>query len=423
MKSLTNKIKYIYDEYLIFFILLFGILTSFSYVFPILNVNNTEGYIYRGVLLGLICFLFVIGLFLYKKNPSKKLIISCSAYLVSGILSIFIAPLTKNVSIDGFHYFLAALQIVINILSIFIYIWLMKDYSFSKKSITISCLIMITFGLFLTIYSYIAQWQSIIDTFTKEYGWNYDVTSIFQDKTTYGFMLLMCSLFSIILTLNTKKYWLYILPIFFLANMFISRNKTSILCLCFLLLCLLIYHLVHSFKKYKVIWIVCLSTAFGIILLFSLLTAFKVGPFDKFNYYITQVIFNDASVVMQDRLSRWSNVFKSTDNAFLNIFGAGERISSAVLAVPTGDSVYINTYATGGIIKCLLYILLIVLVMQYNIKNTNGGWNKFLVISFELVLLIGGFFEDDLLFGFSHTALLGGLFFYCAPKLLEISNN
>ena len=298
----------------------------------------------------------------------------------------------------------------------------MKYYYPTKDSIDIVCIFMIAWGVFLAIYSYITQYQAIADTFTKEAGWNYDVSSIFTTKTVYGYMLLICSIFSVIYILNNKKYWMYVFPIFFLINMFISRSKTSILCLVILLICLLIYHISTNFNKHKKAWIISISSVLIVLTTLMILAITKVGIFDKFNYYLTQVIFNDASVVMQDRLSRWGNVFKTTDNPFLIIFGAGERISSTVLGVPTGDNIYVNTYATGGIIKFLLYILLIVFVMRYNIKTTKGGWNKFLVISIELIILIAGFFEDDALIGLTHTAIFDGIIMYTTPKLLEVNN-
>lgn len=165
---------------------------------------------------------------------------------------------------------------------------------------------MIFLGLSLCIYTYIFEAQDIYDTINTIYGWNYDVTSIFVDKTTYGYMLSTCSIFSIFYILNNKKYWMYIIPVFFLINMFISRSKTSILCTSTILITLLIIHIVHNWNKYKKYWITAFITLGIFIVSATILIILQIGWFSRLNYYLTQVIFNDGIVVMKDRFHRWS---------------------------------------------------------------------------------------------------------------------
>ena len=361
MDNIRNKMRPFLDKYLILVILLFALLTLIPYVsiFKVLQVNNTPGLVYRGILLGLIGLFFTFTVFIYKTKLPIFVWIITGIYLISQIITIFVSPIIKNTDVPTLLIIMGLGQTTITAISVITYLTVYKDSKFDKKTINIACLFMIFFGLCLCIYSYIFQYEDIYNTFNTIYGWNYDVTSIFTMKTEYGFTLYMCSIFSIFYILNNKKYWMYVIPIFFLANMFISRSKTSILCTTIMLITLFIVHVFQTWNKCKKCWIFTFSCLGGLTLVLIILTTLKIGWFEKFNYYITQVILGDAKVVLDDRIHKWSLLLQAIDNPFNIVFGYGERITPLVLSdcgcAAIGDNIYLSTYGVGGIIKTFLY--------------------------------------------------------------------
>ena len=426
MDNIRNKLKYFFDNYLIFIIILFGFLTLIAYSITALQSNTTSGVIYRGVLAGVAGILFILGIFTYRYKPPLYLIIGCGLYVVSNILTIFVAPIIKDVSIPAMQTLQGIGIVLTNAITVFIFYWMMKFYNPDKKLLNIASIIMVAFGLFLAIYSYITEWQDIINTFTKVDGWNYDVTSIFKMKTEYGYMLFICSLFAIVLAINNKKYWLYILPIFFLINMFISRSKTSILCTSLILICLLIYHVHNSWNKYKKRWIISFSIIGVILVTLLILTICKVGIFNDFNHYITQTIFNDAKVVLEDRFYKWGKLFKAVDTPLTVICGCGERIANSILSscgcATVGDSIYVSNYGVGGIIKFTLYLAFAVIVIIYNFKSSKSSWARFIYITIEISIMIGGLFEDDNIIGMTYNSLFPSIFFYMTNKVFLLED-
>ena len=277
-------------------------------------------------------------------------------------------------------------------------------------------------GMLLCLYTYIFQYEAIYHTFNSKYGWNYDVTSIFSVKTEYGFMLYICSIFSIIYVLNTKKYWFYFFPIIFEVNMFISRSKTSILTSSIILITLIVVHIIKSWNEYKNRWLVSFAVMGSIFLSILILTILKVGWFEKFNYYITQVIINDGRVVLEDRFHKWSLLLQAIDNPFNIMFGYGERITPLVLSkcgcATIGDNIYISTYGVGGLVKLSLYISVIIYILRFTTKRRGPLFNKIIILSMQISFIVGGLFEDDSIMGVTMSGLFSSIIFYSCNRMI-----
>ena len=426
MDNIRNRVTPFLNKYLLLFLLYFALLTLLPYVsfFKVLQANYTSGIIYRGILASIIGLFFIFVIFIYKSKLPIYVWICTGIYLISQIITIFVTPAMKQVDIPMLTTIMGLGQATIISISVICYLAIFKYSEFDKKIIDIACLFMIFFGLFLCIYSYIFEWEDIYHTFNTIYGWNYDVTSIFTMKTEYGFTLYMCSIFSIFYILNNKKYWMYIIPIFFLINMFISRSKTSILCTTIILVTLLVIHIIQSWNKYKKYWIISFITVGIIAAILIILTALKVGWFERFNYYITQVILGDAKVVMADRIHKWSLLLNAMDNPFNIIFGYGERITPLVLSdcgcATIGDNIYLSNYGIGGIIKFGLYIILAFLIAICSWKKINNIILKIIVLVVQISFLMGGLFEDDSIIGTTTSGLFSNFVFFNIIELCKL---
>lgn len=423
--NIRNKLKPFFDKYLLFFLLGFSFLTLLPYVFFLkpLQASYSSGLVYRGIMLTIIGLFFTILIIVYKTRLSIYVWLLCGMYIASQISTIFVSPVTKNIDVPALSSLMGIGQTLITGMSVICYLSICKETKYNKVAIDVSCIVMIMCGILLCLYSYIFEYEDIYHTFNTEYGWNYDVTSIFITKTEYGFTLLMCSMFSLFYILNNKKYWMYIIPIFFLINMFISRSKTSILCLLIILITLLVIHIIQSWNRYKKYWIICFISIGIITIVLIMLISLKIVWFGKLNYYITQVILNDARIVWNDRVHKWSLLLKAVNNPFNIIFGYGERITPLVLSecgcATIGDNIYISNYGVGGIIKFVLYIVLAIYVIVLTWKQNTSLFIKIICLSIQLSFLIGGVFEDDSIVGVTMSGLFSSIIFYSCNKMIK----
>ena len=421
MNSFKNKYIEFIEKYLIFILFGFGVLTLFPYItaFKGLEANNNAGIIYRGIVAGLLIILFVIGLICYRKIPNKWIILGSILYLTTQLITIFASPLIKQIEVPVLQQIVGTGMIFTNIMTVFVACYLLNDHQINIESLNIACYFLLGIGVAVCLYTYIFQYKEIGSVLSDEHGWNYQVTSIFTTKGVYGFVLLICSIFTVILALNTKKYWMYAFPTFFLFNSFLCRSKTSILCILIILIYLLIYHFSTGWKTHQKQWKIALTISAGIILILCLFTFIPLlcfGPFKTLNHFFTQTIFNDGITVTKDRIEKVSVIIKAVDYPLGIMFGCGERITNYIIAPASaeirGDNMYATNYATGGIIKFILYIAFAVYAI-YKIDKKKGE-HRSLSILFIIVILLTGLFDDNSILGINLC------FLFLAPVLYSI---
>lgn len=422
MVSFRNKFIAFIEKYLVYILIGFGILSLLPYVtvFKGLESNNTAGIVYRGILTSLLVILFLIGLICYKKLPNKLALIGCLIYLISQFVTIFASPLIKEVEIPSIQTFVGISMIFTNIISLFIALYMIKYHNLDHEALNIVCYFLIGIGVAACLYTYIFQYKEIGSVLTNEHGWNFQVTSIFTTKGIYGFVLLISSIFTVILALNTRKYWLYAFPVFFLFNTFLCRAKAEILCITIILIFAFVYHLIHSWNKHKKAWTITISVCAGLVLIFSLLIfvpGLQFGPFKTLNYYFTKTIFNDGITVTKDRIYKVGNIFKAIDYPLGVMFGCGERITNYIIAPAgaevRGDCQYAANYATGGIIKSVLYLAFAIYAI-YKIAKTKGEYKSFSIL-FIVIILLTGLFDDNSILGINLCFFLTAPFIYSFP--------
>lgn len=410
-------IKFI-DEYLIYLFIGFGVLTLLPNVtvFSALQGGTTGGTIYRGIILGLICVLFLLGLICYKKLPNKTIILGCVIYLVTQLITIFVSPLIKGVDVPTLQSLEGVANVFTTIITVFIAYFLLTSYKFNQDKLNIACYFLLGIGVAVCLYTYIFQYKEIGSVLTDEHGWNFQVTSVFTSKNYYGFILLIVSIFTVILALNTKKYWLYAFPGFFLFNAFLCRAKYSIIFIFVILIAVLIHHLKHDYKDHEKAWNIALGVSFGVIAIlciFTFVPLLNFGPFAKINYFIKNTILNDGVTVMKDRYMKSANIIKAVDYPLGVLFGCGERIANSILAPNAevrGDDLYVDTYAYGGLVKVILYLAFIAYVL-YKVIKTKGEHKAFSIL-FVVIIVLSGMFAENSIVGVNLTFLFAAPFIY-----------
>lgn len=418
MNSFKEKFIKFIDEYLIYLFIGFGVLTLLPNitVFSALQGGTTGGTIYRGIILGLICVLFLLGLICYKKLPNKTIILGCVIYLVTQLITIFVSPLIKQIEVPVLQSLEGVATVFTTIITVFIAYFLLTSHKFNQDKLNIACYFLLGIGVAVCLYTYIFQYKEIGSVLTDEHGWNFQVTSVFTSKNYYGFILLIVSIFTVILALNTKKYWLYAFPGFFLFNAFLCRAKYSIIFIFVILIAVLIHHLKHDYKNHEKTWNIAFGVSFGVIAIlciFTFVPLLNFGPFAKINYFIKNTILNDGVTVMKDRYMKSANIIKAVDYPLGIIFGCGERTANLILAPNAevrGDDLYVDTYAYGGLVKVILYLAFIAYVL-YKVIKTKGEHKAFSIM-FIVIIILSGMFAENSIVGVNLTFLFAAPFIY-----------
>lgn len=421
MKSFLKRVGVFIDKNIIYFLFGFGILALLPYitVFSGLEIQNTGSMVYRGILFSLFFVVFIVELIVSKIIPNKCIIIGCSVYLITQTITLFASPVIKNVDIPIIQSLSGLATAFISVLTVFVAYTFLTSRKKDHERNNIVCYALLGIGVAACLYSYIFQYKQISEVLTNEHGWNYQVTSVFTTKGVYGFVLLITSISTVILALNTKKYWFYAFAVFFLFNSFLCRAKYSILFIFIILIAVLIYHLIKDYKKHEKIWNITLGISAGVIVilcLFTFIPLLNFGPFEKINYFIKNTIFNDGITVMKDRYFKSANIIKAVDYPLGVLFGCGEKIANYILAPNAevrGDDLYVDTYAYGGLIKVILYLAFIAFVL-YKVIKTKGEYKAFSIL-FTVIIVLSGMFAENSIIGFNLTFLFMAPFIYMLP--------
>lgn len=388
------------------------LLSLLPYIFNSLSNSSLLGTIYRFIIFGSFFALTIHYLFINSKL-TKPLIFLFSLYFFGQIAAILFSLITNTIYIKPIIYLYSFSQILGFVYSIFLLLVLSKKSS-SCKVFSFCCDCFIFFCSICCLYAILFQQQSIIDTFTKYDHSNYDVTSIFSDKNTFGFLLFCGSVFSIFEILYRKRYLFFSFLLLFLIFSIISRTKTSIVLILLLMLFSIVILFSDLYKTSKTRFYLMLALIISCLLTLILLITFKVGIFGR----IKESIFDkygllyDSKVVIRERLKNWMRYLQSSNHPFTIIFGFGERLEMITRKGPIDNSLIV-IFRQGGLVKLFCYSCAVYFVLKQvmRTKKISLKFNKdtisFVVVVITVILysMVG----DYLLIGISYNALLFGI--------------
>lgn len=411
MEKIKNFYKKISESCFLVILLFFGIANSLTFSFNELRLYTNTGFVYRGIIL-VFFVLFVVPVLLinFMKFKKSTFFIAIFYLLINSVIMI-VSPLIYTVKISLINYFLGFIQSFVNLICIYLIYYFIKFSTIGKKELNFVYWVLIIFVLFLSLFSYIFEFDSLINTFKpitdecKLCAWNADVTSIYQSKTVYGFMLMTATIFSILYAILQKKYLHFAFSLFFTINIVISRSKTSLLTIIIFCLILFFYFLIKLkaklFKKWY-LWVIGLS----IIVTLGILTILRVNIFfERIYYFIGNSILKDGIVVLNDRFERWHNIFKEIKKPITILFGLGERVNYPILKSLIGyvatDSGYLYIYVAGG----FFYFSVCCLIIAFLIKTITKE-KCFISLGLVICLLINFFFEGNFIVGIAYNQIL-----------------
>lgn len=399
MKKIFNVASVFVYKYSLFFLIGFLIANSFNYIFVGLNSYTSAGIVYRGIILFLyVAFAFLITI---KSEIIKNRTFVCVSilYILFSLISIINITFNhslQSVQVSCIDYVKSIGQTLVNVISIIVLFSISKIDSKGKE---IASYIILGIVALSIIYSLIKDYDSIVNTFVKYDHSNYDVTSFFVDKNTFGLLLFFGSIISYYLYKNKNK-WCFV-PIFFVfVYSIIVRCKTAALLILIVMLISLIEIFIIFFKKNKKLFTIALISMVCLLVLSSILLSLKVGPF-KYIYsalFDEYGLFYDAYIVMADRFNNWGDSINKISSFPYVLIGFSERIYKLFITRPV-DNIFIHCLVSGGIAKLLIYLFLLFVLCKKSIKN------KTMLFSLSLLVLYG-FMQDYTMVGISFSSII-----------------
>ncbi len=423
---IAKKILNFIDRNAIFFAFGLAFLSLATWIFNNALSNGTiPGIIYRLIVLFFIVLLAVILIVDNSDNYLAITIVS-SIYLITNTLVVFLIKWTNGDDSISMLTRFGGLAQIIGLIAIVYILYILMKKTFMR--IQVHAVLALVIGLALTavLYSICFQFSTIVNSFTAEHATNYQVTSFFPDKNTFGYVLLLgiiCSFFLAELS-HLNRYYFFIIPLaLFLV---VSRAKICLLLFLVFGLALGIYKLIINWKKHTRTAVIVISISAVVVTLFVLFLTVDAfhqdGIFYQAYYYITHTLINDGITTLTKRIEKWQNI-ASLLNTPLVFVGYGERTSLFVLqsiGYKSSDNVYISFLLEGGITKIACYVLFLFLVINYSLRKMNNlKYNVFFLSALSLILILG-IFEDVPLLSSSAIPLMFSLVLVTIPNATKV---
>lgn len=399
MRKIFNVASVFVYKYSLYFLISFLIANSFNYIFVGLNSYTNAGIVYRGIILFLYVA-FALLITIKSKIIKNRMFVCFSAlYILFSLISIinitFNSPL-HSIQVSCIDYVKSIGQTLVNVISIIVLFSISKIDSKEKE---IASYIILGIVALSIIYSLIKDYDSIVNTFIKYDHSNYDVTSFFVDKNTFGLLLFLGSIISYYLYKNKSKW--YIVPTFIIfIYSIITRCKTAALLVFVVTLVSLIEIFIILFRKNKKWFAIVLASTVSLLALSLILLFLKTGPF-KYIYsalFDEYGLFYDAYIVMADRFNNWSDSINKISLFPYVLLGFSERIYQLFITCPV-DNIFIHCLVSGGVAKLLIYLFLLFVLYKKSIKN------RMMLFVLSLLVLYG-FMQDYTMVGISFSSII-----------------
>lgn len=399
MKKIFNAASVFVYKYSLFFLIGFLIANSFNYIFVGLNSYTNAGIVYRGIILFLYVAFALLITIKSKIYKSRMFVCVSALYILFSLISIInitFNPPLRSVQVSCVDYVKSMGQTLVNVISIIVLFSISK---IDSKEKAIGSYIILGIVALSIIYSLIKDYDSIVNTFIKYDHSNYDVTSFFVDKNTFGLLLFLGAAISYYLY-KSKNKW-YIVPTFLIfVYSIIIRCKTAGLLIFIVTLISLFEIFIIFFKKNKKWFAIALISTVCLLVLGLILLSLKVGPF-KYIYsalFDEYGLFYDAYIVMADRFNNWGDSINKISSLPYVLFGFSERIYQLFITRPV-DNIFIHCLVSGGAAKLLIYMFLLFALFKKSIKNRT------MLFALSLLVLYG-FMQDYTMVGISFSSII-----------------
>ncbi|MCR5491985.1 MAG: hypothetical protein K6F32_07655 [Bacilli bacterium] len=237
------------------------------------------------------------------------------------------------------------------------------------------------------------------------------VSSCFNNRNTYGTILLLGICCLGYLQCESRHFWNYILMgIFFLANL-ITLSKTSIIASIIFVSAFLVYRFFQTFKYHKV------KDILGVLLIAAMLVFLTIARgsdneglrnniFTKlYGNFLEALSRRVEGTFLEDRTEIWIGAYDMLDTQIAKIFGLGEvniyfllgnawaKFSDPVPLYWAHNGIA-HSLAAGGFFRIAIYGITIIVFLTKDIKTIMKGSSTGMVsLLFFLTFMIHGMTE------------------------------
>lgn len=392
--------------------------------------------------LSLVVVLIAVGVFLFLAHHYYAIRLNwwffsfAAVLFVSNMIAILIFPsIVQGFGEDSlghvypFVYFLADSKRVRFVLTFGIAcVYLYLIYAIVPKVLRNSRQINIYFfgcigvSLVAILWSYAFETKIYQYYFDSSFDLNTEnvASSFFNNRNTYGMMLLLGICSCAYLQNQSRHWWHYLTMSFLLFNLLFVLSKTSIILSAVFITAFLIYRYVVTVKRH---WL-----KDNIVLLFFLLSAgfatwyilsgaiSKSGILSKIYTNVTDAITKNSFDTIETRIMTWQRVLGFLSIQPYSLFGYGDGNFMWFLGQYEGNNIsqlgythdgFIAMFAYGGIIRFLIYVAMLSHFFVVAIKNlAHHHANTIVSLLIFLIFLGHGFMETTSFLGADSKTLI-----------------
>jgi hypothetical protein len=258
------------------------------------------------------------------------------------------------------------------------------------------------------------------------------VMSFFNNRNTYGTMILMGVCACGYLQCQSRHWWNYLLMVVFSLELFFVISKTSMLLVAFFMTAFLIYRYVLTVKRH---WIKDNIVLVLILSLIGFLTwevvsgsIMNVPVLGKIAKNVMDTIDETGTDTIETRMIIWRICLQELNSPMRIIFGMGDGSFMWLLGPLAGSGQRLLGYTHngllamldyGGVIRLAAYIAMLVYFFVVIIQNfRHKHVTTFVSLMMLLVFFIHGFVETTSFMG-ADTKSLGLLIMVFLPVLTD----
>lgn len=346
--------------------------------------------------------------------PKKNFLILV-LFLLNNIMAL-IYSYFKFGAVDYNEY----LFIISSTINILLFILSLEKVTVSNNELIVFLKKICFIGLFAAILNILLNYKSIINLRFINNSYSVSFSSFFPNRNQFGlFMLIEIIALSLLSAYNyKKKYFIYF--VIFGLNLILTMSRNSILGLAvYISMC--IY---YKFLKYKIKMSRNKLLLFAGICIFTIYIGIKVAGSEKIIGMInTMFIRIDTLETGSGRFSVWKHGINIA-NKYNFLFGVGRYKALELNKLLFNDnleyfhSLYIEKYATNGLIGLLILFYLIKYVWK-KVSNCSNLKYKIILKSTLISFYVFSVFETTTRFSIGYADSVFLIFFFTIPILIS----
>lgn len=386
------------------FFLFFGLSIASFLAFLFVVAKPKKIYKPNLIILSAFCLIFLIG-FLTLLTFEKEKIFTYNALLeIEPEVFEFSGPeVSVSYVIEPIYRFTFICQWFLLILVTYAIFDIVPKVFERKELLTYICFVIFAIASFFCIYSYITEAASYRDFIIKGIPEGnitpYNTFSIFSvaNKNSYGFMLFLAIICTLIMHSLKPKWWWFLATGYFYLNLIFNWDKSALIFGAVIILSYLIFRFFFTFKDNKKRNLIALSIIGGLALVgfASLLTLELV------THKIFDIIFSSGHAYGRSTLMTRSWIYHKDMIIFSSnspLFGTGFKLFAHILLAVNGADIadtanrfigsahngYFEMIGNGGLILLAAFLLLTAYLIYLSVIH----FKEEKMVSFFTMLLV-----------------------------------